>query len=237
MHHCPDHRVGDQILGYLMQKNTPIQQPDVTTTVGVSALAVVMFTVMFIFRSAGAFDFWYWMSSNLIIILSLAFILDKENMRALRLDLTETPYLKIILGLAFAALLFSVFFVGNVGIRFLYEAAGEGIERVYAFKQDAPAWRIALLMALIIGPGEELFWRGFLQRRLQIHMGANSGFLLATALYTAVHIFTGNFVLVLAALTCGLFWGWLYKKYNSMIINSVSHTVWDILVFIIIPFH
>ncbi len=220
-----------------MQKNTQIQQPDVIATVGITSLAVVLFTVMFIFRSIGAFDFWYWMSSNLIVILTLAYLLDKGNLAMLRHDVSETPVLKVILGLAFAAVLFSVFFVGNAVIRFLHEAAGDGIERVYAFKQDAPAWRIALLMALIIGPGEELFWRGFLQRRLQIHLGANSGFLFATALYTAVHIFTGNYVLVLAALTCGLFWGWLYKKYNSMIINSVSHTVWDILVFIIIPFH
>jgi membrane protease YdiL (CAAX protease family) len=62
------------------------------------------------------------------------------------------------------------------------------------------------------------------------------GFILATSLYTAVHVATGNMVLVLAALVCGIFWGWLYMRYKSMLINVVSHTVWDILVFLILPF-
>jgi membrane protease YdiL (CAAX protease family) len=56
-------------------------------------------------------------------------------------------------------------------------------------------------------------------------------------LYTGVHIFTGNFMLVMAAFICGLFWGWMYLKYNSMVINVVSHTVWDIVVFLVLPFN
>jgi len=91
-------------------------------------------------------------------------------------------------------------------------------------------------MLLIIGPGEELFWRGYLQRRFGTKFGKMAGFILATTLYTAVHIATGNFVLVLAALICGLFWGWLYMRFNSMIINVISHTVWDIGVFLLLPF-
>jgi membrane protease YdiL (CAAX protease family) len=91
-------------------------------------------------------------------------------------------------------------------------------------------------MLLIIGPGEELFWRGFVQRRLEIKKGKKSGLVLATALYTVVHIFTGNIILLIAALTCGIFWGWLYQKYRSMIINMISHSLWDVMVFIILPF-
>jgi membrane protease YdiL (CAAX protease family) len=103
-------------------------------------------------------------------------------------------------------------------------------------KQDAAPIRIGLLMLLVIGPGEELFWRGYLQRRLGLKYGKMTGFILATALYTAVHIATGNMVLVLAAFICGVFWGWLYMRYKSMIINVVSHTVWDIGVFLLLPF-
>jgi hypothetical protein len=62
------------------------------------------------------------------------------------------------------------------------------------------------------------------------------GFIFATVLYTVVHIATGNMVLVLAALICGLFWGWLYMRYQSMLINVISHTVWDIGVFLLLPF-
>ncbi len=214
-----------------------IETPRKSVSAVITLAAFAMFSLMFVFRQAGWFDFWFWMSSNLILILGVVFLVDKENLRLLKSDLLKSPVKKILMGFGFALLLFVVFYIGNFVIRFILEAAGEGIEGVYAFKQEAPGWRIALLMLLIIGPGEELFWRGFLQRRLQLHFNPTSGFLFATALYTAVHIFTGNFVLLLAALTCGLFWGWLYKKFNSMIINIVSHTIWDILVFVIFPFN
>jgi membrane protease YdiL (CAAX protease family) len=202
----------------------------------VTLFAVALFTVMFTIRQAGAFDFWYWMSSNLLLLLTLVFILDRGNAREIRRDLGTNITRKLLTGILAAAILFLVFYVGNIFIRFLFERAGEGIQNVYSFKQDADPLRIGLLMLLVIGPGEELFWRGYLQRRLGTRYGKWAGFVMATTLYTVVHIATGNMVLVLAALVCGLFWGWLYLRYRSMIINVVSHTVWDIGVFLLLPF-
>lgn len=203
----------------------------------VTFLAVVLFVIMFIYKQLGGFDFWYWMSSNLLILLTLAFVLDPANQSEIRRDLGKNIGQKILLGLLAAVLLFIVFYLGNILIRLIFERAGEGIQNVYSFKQEAEPWRIGLLMLLVIGPGEELFWRGYLQRRISLKYGATKGFILATALYTLVHVATGNAVLVLAALICGLFWGWLYLRFNSMIINVISHTVWDIGVFLLLPFH
>ena len=202
----------------------------------IRVLAVAMFVVMFVFKKAGFFDFWYWMSANLVLLLTLVFISDKSNGMELKRDFGIAPGRKILYGLLAAFGLFLLFYAGNYLIRLIIEQAGEGIQNVYAFKQDASPWRIALLMLLIIGPGEELFWRGYMQRRLSERIGKVRGFLLAAFIYTAVHIATGNAVLVLAALVCGVFWGWLYMKYRSMLINIVSHTVWDIAVFILLPF-
>ena len=203
----------------------------------VTLFAVVLFVIMFVIKQVGAFDFWYWMSSNLLVLLTLVFVLDKVNGQEIRRDLSERVGQKVFLGIAAAIALFAVFYVGNILIRLMFEMAGEGIKNVYSFKQEAAPIRIGLLMLLIIGPGEELFWRGYLQRRLGMKFGKMSGFILATVLYTAVHLATGNLVLVLAALICGLFWGWLYMRYKSMTINIISHTVWDIGVFLLLPFH
>jgi membrane protease YdiL (CAAX protease family) len=202
----------------------------------ITLFAVTLFTIMFIFKQAGGFDFWYWMSSNLLILLSLVFILDKSNKKELLRDFQDKPIQKVLIGLLAAVALFAVFYVGNILIRIIIEQAGEGIQNVYSFKQEASPWRIAILMLVVIGPGEELFWRGYLQRKLGLRFGKMTGFVVGAFLYTAVHIATGNMVLVLAALICGLFWGWLYMKYKSMIINVISHTVWDIGVFILLPF-
>jgi hypothetical protein len=96
--------------------------------------------------------------------------------------------------------------------------------------------RVVLLIALLIGPGEELFWRGFFQENAGARIGRPAGFILASLLYTSVHLASGNIMLILAAAVCGVFWGWLYLRFRSPLLNGVSHTVWDLLVFVVFPF-
>jgi membrane protease YdiL (CAAX protease family) len=43
-------------------------------------------------------------------------------------------------------------------------------------------------------------------------------------------------MLVLAAAVCGLFWGVIYLKTRSVLLVAVSHTLWDLAVFILVPF-
>jgi len=202
----------------------------------ISGLAILMFSPMFVLHQIGPFDFWWWMSTNLIVLLAICFITDSEYLFLLRKDLGEGLQKKIGIGLLSALILYLVFFAGNYLSRRWFNFAGSGIEGVYSFKGNAAGTRIALLMLLVIGPGEELFWRGYLQRKLSAGTGKRTGLFLALILYTGVHIFTGNIMLIAAALICGLFWGWMYLKYNSMVINIVSHTVWDIVVFLLLPF-
>jgi membrane protease YdiL (CAAX protease family) len=206
-------------------------------TLIITALAVLMFSPMFVIHELGAFDFWWWMTTNLLILLTIAFFTDWEYLYILRKDSSEKVLKKIGTGLLSALFLYILFFIGNYLSRRWFDFAGSGIEHVYAFKGDATGIRIALLMIFVIGPGEELFWRGYLQRKISAKSGKWTGLVIALVLYTGVHIFTGNFMLILAALICGLFWGWLYLKYNSMLINVISHTVWDIVVFLALPFN
>ena len=62
-----------------------------------------------------------------------------------------------------------------------------------------------MLLIFIIGPGEEIFWRGFLQRHFSIKTEKLTGFALVTFFYTAIHFGSMNVMLILAALSCGLF--------------------------------
>lgn len=199
-------------------------------------LAAVLFIPLFMVQQLGPLDFWWWMSFNLIILTSLAFSLDKSYRPFLTEDLGKAAGKKVLTGLASALILYGVFFAGNYLSRRMFDFAGEGIQGVYDFKGDAGSFRIVFLMAFIIGPGEELFWRGFLQRHFQEKTSKITGFIIATAIYTGIHVFTGNIMLILAALFAGLFWGWMYMKYRSMVMNIVSHTVWDVVVFIVFPF-
>ena len=152
-------------------------------------------------------------------------------------DMAGNMRFKIGLGILSALLLYLVFAAGNFLSRSFFTFAESGIQDVYAFKMGASQFRIAVLMIFIIGPGEELFWRSFLQRRLQDKTGKCLGFILATGIYTLVHLGSGNVMLVLAAGVCGLFWGYLYLRYGSITLNIISHTLWDVTVFLWLPFN
>ena len=39
-----------------------------------------------------------------------------------------------------------------------------------------------------------------------------------------------------AALVCGAVWGGLYYRFKSPLLNVVSHTAWDVAVFLLFPF-
>ena len=203
----------------------------------ITSLAILLFSPMFVLRGMGSFDFWWWMSSNLVVLITLALLLDPSYPDFLKKDFSKDLFKKFLYGLLSAVLLYLLFFIGNKLSRLMFDFAGEGISNVYAFKGDAQGIRIALLMLLIIGPGEELLWRGFLQNNLQTRLGKWQGYALATVIYTGVHVLTGNIMLILAALIAGLFWGWMFMKYNSMVMNIISHTIWDISVFLIFPFN
>jgi len=199
-------------------------------------LAVVLFVPLFIFRSIGPVDFWWWLSANLVLLIGLSWAADRSLSGAILSDLRAKPARKIFGGVLAALLLYGIFFAGNRLARLLLPLAGEGIGQVYAFKAGASPLRIILLMVFLIGPGEEVFWRGFLQRRWQALFGPVAGWLITATVYALVHAGSGNLMLVLAAGVGGLFWGALYLRFRSILLVAVSHTIWDILVFIVAPF-
>ncbi len=199
-------------------------------------LAALLFTPLFVLRGVGSFDFWWWMSFNQVLLISVFLIEDKGYLNILKDDFTHKILFKIFMGLFSALLLFFVFKAGNVLSRFILEFAGKDISSIYSFKGEASSLRIVLLMLFVIGPGEEIVWRGYFQRRIAGIYGPLPAMIIAALIYGAVHIASMNFMLIGAALTCGFFWAFLYMRYQSMLLNCISHTVWDIAVFIIFPF-
>ena len=202
----------------------------------IGALAAILFIALFRLRRLGPLDFWAWLTVNVVLVTALAFLADKEYPGRLRRDVRSGLGRKLALGVGSAAVLYAVFAVGRVLARRLLPFADAALANVYALRMGAPGWRIALIIVLVIGPGEELFWRGFFQERAAATTCPSYGLALAAMLYTAVHLASGNLMLVIAAAVCGVFWGWLYMRFRSPLVNMVSHTVWALAVFLVFPF-
>ena len=95
---------------------------------------------------------------------------------------------------------------------------------------------LTALMLFLIGPAEEIFWRGYIQKQLSARWNPNIGFIVTTSIYALVHAGSCNFMLTMAALVAGAAWGLLYRffpKHFAAII--ISHALWDVAVFIWFP--
>ncbi|MBN1533559.1 MAG: CPBP family intramembrane metalloprotease [Spirochaetes bacterium] len=217
-------------------KGNAARTPGAAVSLLFALAALALLVPLFVTRGIPPLDFWWWMSGSLALLTAAGMAADGEFRRRCIADIESRPAAKVLAGLASAAALYALFAAGNAVSRLIFDFAAGNIDSVYGFRGGASPWRIAALMTIAIGPCEELFWRVFLQHRLVLRYGGISGLVAATVLYTAVHLAGGNLMLVMAALVCGIFWGVLYLRFRSPLLNVVSHTAWDIAVFFLFPF-
>ncbi len=82
---------------------------------------------------------------------------------------------------------------------------GKQIEDNYALKRIRPRRELMMRLGMVISPAEEYFWRGFSQDGLMKKFGRFWGWMMGTAAYGGVHIVSGNFTLIGAAIIAGAF--------------------------------
>ena len=195
-------------------------------------VAAIAFTLLF---TGVTFDFWWQMALTVAGLCLLSYVIDPSGFREMLRPGDVSLPKAIVLGVLSAAVLYGIFYVGHIVSGHIFGFARDNVAAVYTLKQGRSVWLIAPLMALVIGPGEEIFWRGYVQRSLSKPCPC-LGLILSVAAYTAVHLASWNLMLLGAAFVCGAFWGLLYLRYRSIWLNIISHTVWDITVFLIFPF-
>jgi membrane protease YdiL (CAAX protease family) len=141
----------------------------------------------------------------------------------------------LLVGLVSAFLLYGIFWLGKEVSTILFPFASKEISIIYYNKAQLNLTLIGLLLLFIIGPAEEIYWHGFVQRSVSRHLGPTSGILITSVVYALVHIFALNLMLFLAAGVCGLFWGWLYQREQSLMPVILSHSLWDLSIFVLFP--
>jgi membrane protease YdiL (CAAX protease family) len=140
-----------------------------------------------------------------------------------------------LLGLLSAAVLYFIFYAGHHLALYILPGAKTQVGGIYFLGEGTSKVLIFLLLFFITGPGEEIFWRGFLQDRLMKKWGDLQGFAAATLVYAAVHVFPFNLMLILAALVAGAFWGLLYFWKRDLWVQITSHSAWSAVIFAVAP--
>jgi membrane protease YdiL (CAAX protease family) len=139
------------------------------------------------------------------------------------------------LGLLSAAVLYSIFYLGHHLAPYILPGSKTQVGGIYSLGEGTSKILIFLLLFFITGPGEEIFWRGFLQDRLMNRWGSLPGFILTTLIYAGVHVFSCNLMLILAALVAGAFWGLLYLWKKDLLVQITSHSFWSAVIFALAP--
>lgn len=194
-------------------------------------LAAVLWTVMFSPLTAPHVNFWWMMTASALTLSVLSTCFNPGWWKEVKWSVPD-----LLLGVLIAAVLWGIFWTGDKVSSWLFDFARPQVNLIYGMKEGESPWLLSVLMLFLIGPAEEIFWRGYVQRSLSQRWNSDKGFLVTTALYALVHAGSCNFMLLMAALVAGVVWGGLYRFFpQRMAAIIVSHAVWDVAVFIWFP--
>jgi CAAX protease family protein len=91
------------------------------------------------------------------------------------------------------------------------------------------------LAALVVAPGEELFWRGLFQWRLAAATGWPGGAVLTWVIYVTANAASESLPILFGALVSGAVWGVLALWTHGVLASLLCHTVWTGLMLVFPP--
>ncbi|MFC1467842.1 lysostaphin resistance A-like protein [Verrucomicrobiota bacterium] len=208
--------------------------PDVYWMCGIGVFG---FSAFFLMQRFGLIEFWGGFASLIWLLLLMALGTRPELLRSMLDDINDKFLLKFAGGLLSGILLYGVFWLARYVQHLILPEWGDHLRSVYRFGLGASELRIMLTIGFLIGPAEELFWRGFVQDFFTEAEGPWKGFFIGVALYVIAHLVTLNPMLIGAAVIAGGYWALLYRFFKSVTLNIASHVVFDLLAFVILPFN
>ena len=194
-------------------------------------IATILWAIMFSPWTAPHINFWIMMTCSGATLTLFTCWARPGWWRDINMGISD-----ILLGVVLAAALWGVFWLGEFLSTLLFDFARPQVDMIYGMKEGENPLVLTLLMLLIIGPAEEIFWRGLIQNRLSARWNPNVGFILTTLVYGLVHLPKFNFMLIMAAMVAGFIWGLAYRFLpNRLGAIIISHALWDCAVFIWFP--
>ncbi|WP_062104442.1 CPBP family intramembrane glutamic endopeptidase [Bacillus niameyensis] len=187
-------------------------------------LAYLLISISFDYKQQ---VFWYLYTATMLVLISITIMNEKIEDKTAN---TKHMLIGVISGIG----LYLIVAAGNL----IFGILPGNFDKIVATLYDrfSPEWFWQYLaLIFIIAPGEELFWRGFIQKRFMNNMGTFSSIFASAALYAGAFIFTDYPILIIMAFVSGIFWGLLYVWKRSIPLLIVSHLLFDLLLLIFFP--
>lgn len=171
--------------------------------------------------------FWYIFTASMLILISYSIIHEE-------IEDNTSAFSFITAGVLSGIGLYGLFWFGTLLIDLLNLPFASQISLLYSKFSPQIFWHY-LVLVIIIAPGEEIFWRGFIQKRLHKYFSLKKSIVFSVLLYASVHFYSGHAILVLAAIIAGFAWSALYAWKKSLPLVIISHIVFDLLLFVFLP--
>ncbi len=195
------------------------------------AIALILWTIMFSPWTSPYVNFWVMMTCSGLILTTYSSLASPGWWKDIKMGWSD-----IAIGITLAATLWGIFWIGDRLSSLMFDFARPQVNMIYGMKEGENPVVLTLLMLFIIGPAEEIFWRGFVQKSFSKRWNPTTGFIVTTLVYGLVHLAKFNFMLIMAALVAGFVWGLAYRFFPERLGAIIlSHALWDCAVFIWFP--
>ncbi|MGM0897698.1 MAG: CPBP family intramembrane glutamic endopeptidase [Bacillota bacterium] len=171
--------------------------------------------------------FWYMYTFAILVLMSIAII----NYSVF--DELET-WKSLLYGVLFGILIYALLAIGYRFVGFLPFNAEGPLSALQSIFSPSSVWHYLLLMFVIV-PGEEIFWRGYIQQQLKKYMKLPYAILSASLLFGIALAFSGFWLGIIAGVITGALLGILYEWKRSMPLLIITHLVILTLLFVIMP--
>lgn len=173
--------------------------------------------------------FWYLYGAGMLFLLS--FVIFNDDLKK------EYSFTKGILPGVFSGIvLYIVFYIGA----FILKIMPGGLENSVAAafnKYATDSWVIWLLLVVAIIPGEEIFWRGFVLKRLNNYFNPWFSNIFAALLCMVMMFPSGNFAAIIGIFVASLVWNVMYTYRSSLLMVYVSHLTFAFLLLAALPIY
>lgn len=171
--------------------------------------------------------FWYFYTFTILFLMSFSFFYGKIS------DNVKTSNY-VVLSILTGILLYIILALGYFLIEVLPFTSVKDIDKFSHKFGPTSIWHFLLLLFLI-APGEELFWRGYIQQQIKRWISPIASVVVTAGLFSLTFFFSGFWFGMLGAFVVSIVLGLMYEWKKSMPLIILSHITMLVLLFLLFP--
>ncbi|MBC1963441.1 CPBP family intramembrane metalloprotease [Listeria welshimeri] len=173
--------------------------------------------------------FWYLYGAGMLFLLS--FVIFNDDLKK------EFSFTKGILpGIFSGIVLYIIFYIGAFILKVMPGGLDNSVEAAFN-KYSTNSLIIWSLLIIAIIPGEEIFWRGFVLKRLNQYFNHWFSNIFAAVLCMVMMLPSGNFAAIIGIFIASLVWNVMYSYRPSLLMVYLSHLTFAFLLLAALPIY